>query len=309
MSPSTTVAKPVDAVSASSVNMFVEHVSVLDYAYFDAERGILGNSYHVDAELIGHLDDEGVVFDFSYAKKAIKGVIDSVCDHRLVIPGTLSPARSGENMLCLTLASRLAGTVEYRCPEQGICQLSSERVTCETLTHYLETEVMRAMPKNVDAVRLHLEEESFSAGQPVYHYSHGLKQHYGNCQRLFHGHRNKLDIYVDGEKDPRLENELAGLWRDIHFAFPENIVDKNLRIGQRQSQLGKIRIRYQGQQGTFEAVLPGQNVYVMPYETTVENIARHMLDKAREILNRDGRRGKLRVRAFEGIAKGAEVHG
>ena len=66
--------------------LFVENITVMDFSYLHPLRGLLGESWIVDIELTGDLDNEGVIFDFSYAKKAIKKVIDTEFDHKLVIP-------------------------------------------------------------------------------------------------------------------------------------------------------------------------------------------------------------------------------
>jgi len=77
---------PAERIATTVVRMFVDDVTVLDYAYLDPIRGVVGGSLHVDAELTGYLDEESVVFDFSYAKKQIKATIDDLCDHRLALP-------------------------------------------------------------------------------------------------------------------------------------------------------------------------------------------------------------------------------
>ncbi len=293
--------------------MFVADVTVLDCAVLDPIRGLVGQSWHVDAELIGRLDGESVVFDFSYAKKAVKKAIDEVSDHRLVLPRAVAAQASLE--IAEDPGTRVSFSYEfgggerldYTCPRQALCVLDQPVVTAQALQAYLERAVMKVMPANVSGVRLALREEVFADGQPRYHYTHGLKQHYGNCQRLFHGHRNKLDLIVGGVKDGELENRVAQEWADAHFTYPENVLERDLKIGARQDHLPRLRIRYRGNQGPFEAVLPGRCVYVMPYETTVENISRHLAAKARDLLGR--RRASVRARAYEGIGKGAEAAG
>jgi 6-pyruvoyl-tetrahydropterin synthase len=283
-----------------TVHLFVRDLTVLDYAYFDAEQGPLGGSLDVDVTFIGDLDDEGVVFDFSRAKKAVKQVIDELCDHRFVVPQKFTKtlkhgrlefaAQYGQNK-----------SLQYCCPAEGLCVLPIEKVSTADIKAYLEVEVLKMMPPNVDAVELTFREENLGEA-PSYRYTHGLKQHYGNCQRLIHGHRNRVDVRVEGEVAGDMEKRIGEFWKNIHLAFPENITSAGFIVGQRQTQLKTISLEYVSSQGRFDITLPGSEVYVMPFETTVENIARHLRDCVQGWV---GAAKHVQVFAYEGIRKGA----
>ena len=52
--------------------LFVRDLTVIDFSYLCEMRGMLGESYIVDVELHGDLDDVSMVLDFSNVKKVIK---------------------------------------------------------------------------------------------------------------------------------------------------------------------------------------------------------------------------------------------
>src|SRR5690554_6647177 len=110
-------------------HLFVDNLTVIDFAYLDPARGLVGESWITDVVLGGDLDDQGMVFDFSLVKRTIKQVIDERVDHRLVIPRGYEGLHWDEETpdtftWDLTDGSRL----EHRSPDEAVVWLSADRV-------------------------------------------------------------------------------------------------------------------------------------------------------------------------------------
>lgn len=272
--------------------MFIRDLTILDAAYFDDFRGPLGASWQVDVELIGRRDAQGMLYDFRPCKQTIKRIIDGSYDHTLILP---RDPNAGVDRL------------EYDCPDQALSRIPGATVTVAGIETAIKTSIEEAFREegrdNVVGVDVTLREIPLPPGKAWYRYTHGLEKHDGNCQRLWHGHRNGIDIRVNGQADGELEHRLAALFFEAHIAYRENIVSTgDLRIGERQTHLEGVEIAYEASQGRFRAVIPGENVVVLPMECTVENIAAFCLEEvARE------RTGSLEVICYEGINKGARL--
>ncbi len=289
----------------SRTSLFYKHLTLLDYAYFNKRDGARGNSLIVDVEFIGQLDQEGILFDFSQSKKAVKKIIDEVCDHRLVLPqGMLIQEGDKAIFNCKTYF----GPLMYEAPSQAFCEIEGDPSSYRVIAQYLERELLPRLPDNLEDIKLTLREEPLSSFDSYFHYTHGLRSHYGNCQRLFHGHRNTLVIEVNGQRRRDLEKEISReLFKgSVHFCYFDNVVNKNdydLKLG-RPSSSKPVEIVYKGNQGEFRGTLPAEMVYFLPMETTVENLSQLFYDLVRQEVSADD---KICVSAFEGIAKGAHT--
>lgn len=271
--------------------LFVEHLTVIDCAYLDAQRGLVGESWIVDLELEGALDDQGMVLDFGEVKKRLKKAVDAVADHKLVVPG-----RAPELDLVLSgdgsgLAFRAAtGAIEHQSPARALCNVPAAAITSEALAAVIEAALMKVVPESVASARVRLRHEAIAGS--YYHYTHGLKKHAGHCQRIAHGHRSKLHIEVNRKRDERLERQWADRWRDIYLGTAADIVSHGK---------GRMRFAYRANEGEFELELPVDRCDLLQTDSTVERIAEHLC--AQVAAERPGAR--VEVRAYEGVMKGA----
>jgi 6-pyruvoyl-tetrahydropterin synthase len=271
------------------MRLFVDQLTNIDSSYLDPTRGVVGETWLVDLEIAGDLDDQGMVFDFGHVKKRIKAVIDDVADHRLIVP-TTSPAVEGAGG-DWTLRLANGSFIEHHGPAQSICALQADSVTAESLREHLLAPVRAVLPANVHELSLHLYHEGIGE-QAYYHYSHGLKHHDGNCQRIAHGHRSRIQVWRNEQRDQSLERSIARAWQDIYLVTTEDIVE---RVDD------QLLCQYVSTQGEFSLRLPENLCDILDTDSTVERIAEHLARRLAQQHPND----RIRVRAFEGVNKGA----
>ncbi|WP_111655724.1 6-pyruvoyl trahydropterin synthase family protein [Isoalcanivorax indicus] len=276
--------------------LFVDNLTVLDFSYLHAKRGMVGESWIVDLELTGDLDDMGMVLDFGRIKKAVKQALDEEVDHKLVVPDDSDclsrlPAEGSVN---LDWAYQ-GGVIRMKAPTCSTVFIPGTEVTKSSVTLYLMEVLYRILPANVSELVLTLREED-TGTFPSYHYSHGLKKHDGNCQRIAHGHRSRIEIFENGRRSRYWEKLWADRWEDIYIGSEEDLEGTYFI-----DEVPHHRFRYEAPQGLFELVIPEDHCYLIPTDSTVEYLAAHIAaELADEALGKH-----FRVRAFEGVGKGA----
>ncbi|MDL0429991.1 6-carboxytetrahydropterin synthase [Marinobacter sp. TBZ242] len=277
-------------------HLFVDNLTVIDFAYLDAARGLVGESWIVDVVLGGELDDQGMVFDFSNVKRTIKRVIDERVDHRLVIPRGYSGLELNEDEPDrFTWHLKDGAHIFHQSPDEAVVWLSSERVVPSAVATLLEHELRTVLPANVTDVEISLREDVIEGA--YYHYVHGLKKHLGNCQRIAHGHRSPIRIDRNGHRDRDLENRWAKLWQDIYVGSEEDVTRRWVA----GDGMAYVTFEYEANQGEFALTLPESRVYMLDSDTTVELIAAHIAERLKSEFPED----TIRVKAYEGVGKGA----
>ena len=272
--------------------LFVEQLTVIDCAYLDAQRGLVGESWIVDIELDGDLDDQSMVLDFGEVKKRLKRALDSSADHTLIVPARHPGLKlqRGPSRISLEFHGPAAGPIEHHAPPQALTVLDAEAVSGDALAAHLQPILAREVPANVAQVRLRLRHERIDGA--YYHYTHGLKKHAGHCQRIAHGHRSRVEIQLDGRREAELEAGWAERWRDIYLGTRADLV---------QRQNGRLRFAYTAPEGVFELELPESRCVLLDSDTTVERIAEHLAaGTAAQYPDK-----QVEVRAYEGVMKGA----
>ncbi|HEY1076019.1 MAG TPA: 6-carboxytetrahydropterin synthase [Fontimonas sp.] len=274
--------------------LFVDQLTVIDCAFLDVGRGLVGESWIVDIELDGELDAQSMVLDFGEVKRQLKRAIDGSADHALLVPRLapeLQVLEDGDELHLVFNAD--IGAIEHRSPQVAVCLIDAAEIDAGTVAAWLQPRLQALLPPSVTALRLRLRHERIDGA--FYHYVHGLKKHRGACQRIAHGHRSRIEIEVDGARDGDLELQVARRWLDIYLGSREDIVARGN---------GRICFAYTAPEGHYQLALPETHVDLLDSDSTVECIAEHL---ARELSAE--RSGKVRVRAFEGVMKGAVAWG
>ena len=188
--------------------LFVNGLTVIDFSYLHAERGLVGESWELDITLEGSLDEQGMVLDFADVKKQVKMLVDELFDHKLIIPGNstqLDQATTGETVE-IEFAFGNKRRIIHRSPADALCVIEAEAVTEETLATAIIKALKKKMPDNVTSLDIGLRAEQ--TDDAFYHYSHGLKHHCGNCQRIAHGHRSRIVIERGSRRSRRCNPSL-----------------------------------------------------------------------------------------------------
>ncbi len=277
--------------------LFVNRLTVIDFSYLHGERGLLGDSLIADVELTGDLDDQGMVLDFGQVKKQLKRAIDNHFDHRLIVPTghpgmELVDLPEGRQRLRFPLSD--GSVIEHIAPTDALCTIDAAGISPASLTAAVQARLLPLMPGNVRDLVVHLSAEPIEG--PDYQYSHGLKLHDGNCQRIAHGHRSRLFVWRNDQIDMGLTARWAARWRDSYIGTREDLLEEFSLNGTEY-----YRFRYTARQGEFELSLPKSRCYLIDTESTVENLAQHIAEQLAGQFPGD----RIVVQAFEGVDKGA----
>jgi len=276
------------------VKLFVENLTNVDFSYLHPQRGLLGESWLVQLELDGSMDEQGMICDFGIVKKAVKDWFDDVVDHSLVVPTGMDGLTVEQSGGYTTINWTYPQGQLFRCysPDQAFTLVDLEVVDEQSLAAWCHRHILALFPPAyVKGLKISFRPEPVTGA--CYHYSHGLQQHDGNCQRIAHGHRSNIQIELDGVRDTALEQQWAETLKDIYIGTRAHLTSAT----DEQTH----HYVYQAPQGQFELSLPADVCYLMDTETTVELIACHLADRVKAAHPDQ----TVRVRAFEGVGKGA----
>ncbi|QOL24866.1 6-carboxytetrahydropterin synthase [Thalassotalea sp. LPB0316] len=289
------------------MQLFVKDLTVIDFSYLCEKRGIVGESWIVDVLLDGALNEMSMVLDFGVVKKQIKAIIDDAVDHKLLLPMQSANLR--------VMASNLHEAHEFvdfesdngcyylQSPNQAFAKIDTLTIDIPSVTQHVTAIIKQSLPDNVEGLTITLREEAIEG--EYYHYTHGLKKHDGNCQRIAHGHRSTIEVYENGERSLELEQLWCERWRDIYLASEDDAIAHELV---ELSDYAKSKLTeefdtfaYTAPQGRFDIAVERQRIDVVDCDSTVELLAdfiARQLKKHRPLTD-------IKVVAYEGVGKGA----
>lgn len=278
------------------MQLFVDQLVNVDFSYFDPARGLVGETWWASVALDGELNEQGMVFDFGLVKKTLRHWLDERIDHCLLIPAThpnVTIHHMCEQTIDVTWLLDNGQHIRMQAPIQSVALIDSDVINEHSVARWCEHKLAEHFPVQVHHCQMQFAAEAIPASSAYYHYSHGLKKHDGNCQRIAHGHRSRIEIYMDDERNAELESQWAKRWQDIYLASKEDEMPCE--------HTAHRRFGYDAKQGRFELELPSDACYIMNTDTTVELIAKHLHD----VISGGHTNRNIRVRAFEGVNKGA----
>ena len=273
------------------LKMFVDQLTTIDFSYLDDDAGIIGESIIVDVELVGNLNQQGMLMDFSAVKKDIKKVIDQTLDHSLAVP------LKNRNLVIkgneVRFSSKI-GEIVHISPQQAITIIKAEKIDLKVIEKFLLQEISKILPENIKDINLKLKYEAI-LGEFI-QYSHGLRKHEGNCQRIAHGHRSKIIIKENGNNSSEIEKWAADFFCNAYFIDIKDIKNRFIKDG-----INYISLEYSSKQGNFKLDIPEKYCHIISYETTIENLVVFIYNKVNEKFDCHN----LEVKFFEGVNKGA----
>lgn len=289
------------------MQLFVNDLTVIDFSYLCTTRGVVGESWIVDVLLDGDLNEMSMVLDFGVVKKQIKAIIDLAVDHKLLLP-CLEPALSVSNSHFnddheFVDFNSAVGSYHLQSPACAFAKIDSKIIDIASITTHLTAIIKQALPSNVKGLTINLREEKIDSD--YYHYTHGLKLHDGNCQRIAHGHRSTIQIFENGQRSSTLEHQWCERWHDIYIASECDRIDQaNAQLSEQAMAIltpDHQFFSYLAPQGRFDIAVPINVLEVVDCDSTVELLA----DWIARQLKKQTSESRFKVIAFEGVGKGA----
>ena len=183
----------------------------------------------------------------------------------------------------------------YKCPKGAVFPIMTHRITPESVAFEVKRLVRHRLPELVSNVEVSLRKEKGDCSDTFFKYTHGISGHQGLCQRLFHGHRSKIEIFVADEKRIDLEQYVAHdlFGSNVHIACEDQVID--------DSNKDYVVLGFTGTLGYYEGNIPRKQLFMVKKQTSIETITKALCEIIHEKTGLSG----IKVLCYEGIDKGA----
>lgn len=202
---------------------------------------------------------------------------------------------------------KAASTYTFTGPASSVYAMDATHITPTLIAAEVKMILAQAFAEAqlaITTLQVSLSEDSPPPGDAVYlRYTHGISAHKGLCHRMWHGHRSKVLVMRNHERSPALERYLqAELFagQGFHLAEPGQIKGRLWQPATLGPAKQACTIAYATPDGTYEAVMPAEQVFLMDQHTSVEALAwtlAHQLQVLDPLAT-------IEVRLYEGLAKG-----
>jgi 6-pyruvoyl-tetrahydropterin synthase len=296
------------------MRIFVNDATLLDCAALLPNRGPTGKSWAVDVYWTGMQDENGMLFDFSLAKRSAKQTIDHEFDHKLLVHSNQIRYQSHSQII-------VAGAFQEESNEQffalnsypgAVKKISRETLKAlenddvSLLEYDIAQDILRNSPKNISEVQVKLRTPAVYREQNYFSYTHSLCSHVGNCQR-FHGHRSLIEVYKNKVFDVEKSRNLAHFLNQKYIISSDYIKNNwNTKILQDlENHCQEIEdfknelfgLEYSGTQGSIGVLISKNKVIRLQNESTIENLAQFLGSQHNQ---EEG----IEIVAYEGLCKG-----
>jgi len=218
---------------------------------------------------------------------------------------TLSPSSFNDGHEHVDFKAEVGGYY-LQSPAQAFAKIATLNIDVASVTAHLKTIIAKQLPDNVAGLTLTLRPEIVSGDS--YHYTHGLKLHDGNCQRIAHGHRSTIQIFKNDQRCTELEKSWCQRWKDIYIASEADRINKeDIQLSDNaliNTTPGHHFFSYHAPQGRFDIAVPENVLDVVDCDSTVELLA----DFIARQLSKASPSDNFKVIAYEGVGKGAIAH-
>lgn len=324
------------------IKIFLENVSAFDFAFLQKDSIPVGKSFFVNVAFEGTLNTNGMLIDFSEAKKIIKqrllkfdhkllvsrvNVKYKKKSHVIIVSKTTSQnsAEAQENFFAIYAKSTWIKVI----PQKILNALNKEDFTF--FENFLSKQISAFMPKNIKAISIKLTEnkENIYTGN-YFNYTHTICNHNGHCQR-FHGHSAKLSVFQNNILNPDLTAYLAHRMSGLYIASNKYIcaIDSpsvhikqiiDCALDPKDFELIKktlYAIEYSGSDGDVAILISKHLCILLKNESTIENITQYVYENARLNLEQSSNlpykqahssnEQAIKVCMYEGLTKGAMI--